>query len=121
MVWGCRLLDIASSSGTNASPKQRPVMEGALNLAIRLGLPTGALLDKVLDATSGAAFYENFRRAVSTISYPAVPCTLIGYDDGYTVIAVVQCRMHIVMLCDLCIVALFDCERCSNVSRKKRL
>jgi hypothetical protein len=62
-----RLLDTASRSGASVTPKQRPVMERALNLAIRLGLKTSALLDKVLDAKSGAAFYESFRRAVSNI------------------------------------------------------
>lgn len=48
-------------------------MEGALNLAIRLGMPNKALLNKVLDATNGAAFYENFRRAVSIIFSSAKP------------------------------------------------
>ncbi len=62
----CRLLDTATRSAASLSPKQRPVMEGALNLAIRLGLPTSALLDKVLDPSTGAAFYESFRRAVRT-------------------------------------------------------
>lgn len=47
-------------------------MEGALNLAIRLGLPTSALLDKVMDARAGAAFYENFRKSVSA------PCACVN-------------------------------------------
>jgi len=63
----CRLLETVSTSGAAASPMERPVMEGALNLAIRLGLPTSALLDKVLDARAGAAFYENFRKSVSAL------------------------------------------------------
>lgn len=46
------------------------VLEGALSLAIRLGLPSHSLLDKVLDPATGAAFYENFRRPARDTTPP---------------------------------------------------
>lgn len=67
-----RLLEAASGLKAGVSPKQRMVMEGALSLAIRLGLPSQSLLDKVLDPATGAAFYENFRRPASTSSLLAL-------------------------------------------------
>ena len=59
-----RLLEAACASPADAPPKQRAVMEGALNLAIRLGLPAGALLGRLLDPAAGPALYERFPRVV---------------------------------------------------------
>ena len=39
-------------------------MEGALNLALRLGLPANKLLDQLLHTEGGASLYQAYRRAV---------------------------------------------------------
>lgn len=62
--WACRLLDMAARLCGKLSPRQQAVIEGALNLALRLGLPADALLDQLLHTEGGASLYEAYRRAV---------------------------------------------------------
>jgi len=49
------------------SPRQQAVMEGALNLAVRLGLSSEKLLRQLLHAEGGAQLYQAYRRAVRTV------------------------------------------------------
>ena len=60
----CRLLKAASDMSGKLSPRQQAVMEGALNLALRLGLATEKLLQQLLHADDGAQLYQAYRRAV---------------------------------------------------------
>ena len=60
----CRLLKAASDMSGKLSPRQQAVMEGALNLALRLGLATEKLLQQLLHADGGAQLYQAYRRAV---------------------------------------------------------
>ena len=43
-------------------------MEGALNLALRLGLPANTLLDQLLHKEGGASLYQAYRRAVRRLT-----------------------------------------------------
>ena len=61
-----RFLEAACAMPADAPPRQRGVLEGALNLAIRLGLPDQALLGRLLDPAAGPGLYERFRRVVRT-------------------------------------------------------
>ena len=63
----CRLLKAASDMSGKLSPRQQAVMEGALNLALRLGLDTEKLLQQLLHADGGAQLYQAYRRAVCII------------------------------------------------------
>ena len=48
-----------------APPQQKAAMEGALTLAIRMGLPPGAFLARLLQPSPGAPeLYEEFRSVV---------------------------------------------------------
>lgn len=60
----CRLLKAASDMSGKLSPRQQAVMEGALNLALHLGLATKKLLQHLLHADGGAQLYQIYRRAV---------------------------------------------------------
>ena len=59
-----RCLEAACALQPGAPPAARAVTEGALNLAIRLGLPPAALLGRLLDPAGGPRLYEQFRRVV---------------------------------------------------------
>lgn len=63
----CRLLKAASDMSGKLSPRQQAVMEGALNLALRLGLATEKLLQQLLHADGGAQLYQAYRRTVSIL------------------------------------------------------
>ena len=54
----CRLVHAAIDLDLGAPVEQRSAAEGALVLAIRLGIKVPAMLDTLLSAESGAAFYE---------------------------------------------------------------
>ena len=49
------------------SPRQQVVMEGALNLAVRLGLPAEKLLQQLLHTKGGAQLYQAYHRAVQPL------------------------------------------------------
>lgn len=59
-----RCLDAACALPPGAPPAARAATEGALNLAIRLGLAPAALLARLLAPAGGARLYEGFRRVV---------------------------------------------------------
>ena len=63
---------MAASMCGKMSPRQQVVMEGALNLALRLGLPADKLLAQLLHTEGGASLYQAYRRAVR--SFTAVHC-----------------------------------------------
>ncbi len=48
----------------NAPPQQHLAAEGALSLALRLGIPTTAIMDKLLGPTGNASFYEAYRTVI---------------------------------------------------------
>lgn len=60
----CRLLSAASAMSGKLSPREQTVMEGALNLAVRLGLPAEKLLRQLLHTEGGAQLYQAYHRAV---------------------------------------------------------
>lgn len=60
-----RLLRSAADMSGKLSPRQQAVMEGALNLALRLGLPAEKLLEQLLHEEGGAELYQAYHRAVS--------------------------------------------------------
>jgi hypothetical protein len=53
-----RLLSLAANLGPSQSQQQRRAAEAGLGLAVRLGLPPGQLLARLLDARRGEAFYQ---------------------------------------------------------------
>ncbi len=63
----CRLLSAASAMSGKLSPRQQAVMEGALNLAVRLGLPAEKLLQQLLHSEGGAQLYQAYHRAVRAL------------------------------------------------------
>lgn len=66
--WVCRLLSSASAMSGRLPPRQQAVMEGALNLAVRLGLPAEKLLQQLLHSEGSAQLYQTYHRAVSFLA-----------------------------------------------------
>ena len=59
-------MSLADSLQQNAPPQQHLAAEGALNLALRLGIAPHAVMDRLLDPTKGASFYEAYRPVIRT-------------------------------------------------------
>ena len=53
-----RILHAVMSVDEGAPPTERAALEAGLKLAMRLGIPTGAMLEALLDPTKGSSFYE---------------------------------------------------------------
>lgn len=59
-VVSCRFLSLAAGTPLGAPPQQRMAAEGALNLALRLGNDSKAVLHHLMQS---ASFYESYRWA----------------------------------------------------------
>ena len=46
------------SAKEGAPPAERAALEAGLRLVLRLGIPTGIMLEALLDPTKGSSFYE---------------------------------------------------------------
>lgn len=62
----CRLLSLAESLQHNAPPQQHLAAEGALNLALRLGVAPHVVLDRLLGQSKNASLYEAYRPVIHT-------------------------------------------------------
>lgn len=71
----CRLLSLADSLQRNAPPQQHLAAEGALNLALRLGIAPHVVMDRLLGASKDASFYEAYRPVIHTwLIFNAASC-----------------------------------------------
>lgn len=61
-----RFLSLAADLQGKATPQQHLAAEGALNLAVRLGLPATAILTKLIGPTCSESFYESYRTVIHT-------------------------------------------------------
>lgn len=61
-----RLLSLAEGLQQNAPPQQYLAAEGALNLALRLGIASHAVMDRLLGPNSRESFYEAYRPVIHT-------------------------------------------------------
>lgn len=62
----CRLLSLAEGLQHNAPPQQHLAAEGALNLALRLGVAPHVVLDRLLGQSKNASLYEAYRPVIHT-------------------------------------------------------
>lgn len=61
-----RLSSLADSLQQNATPQQHLAAEGALNLALRLGIASHTVMDRLLGPKSNASFYEAYKPVIHT-------------------------------------------------------
>ncbi len=70
-----RFLSLAANLQHNALPQQQLAAEGALNLALRLGIPASAMLDKLIGPSCRESFYESYRTVIHTwVMFNASSC-----------------------------------------------
>lgn len=71
----CRFLSLAANLQGNAPPQQQLAAEGALNLALRLGIPANDIMDKLLGPKSNNSFYDAYRTVIHTwVIFNATSC-----------------------------------------------
>ena len=76
-----RFLSLAANLQHNALPQQQLAAEGALNLALRLGIPATAILDKLVGPSCRESFYESYRTVIHTwVMFNASSCTGALFD-----------------------------------------
>lgn len=70
-----RFLSLAANLRHNALPQQQLAAEGALNLALRLGISASAMLDKLVGPSCRESFYESYRTVIHTwVMFNASSC-----------------------------------------------
>lgn len=62
----CRLLSLAEGLQHNAPPQHHMAAEGALNLALRLGIAPQVVMDQLLGPSKVVSLYEAYRPVIHT-------------------------------------------------------
>ncbi|DBA87792.1 TPA: hypothetical protein ACH3X1_004789 [Trebouxia sp. C0004] len=76
-----RFLFLAANLQHNALPQQQLAAEGALNLALHLGIPAPAILDKLIGPSCQESFYESYRTVIHTwLMFNASSCVGALFD-----------------------------------------
>lgn len=66
LVLLCRLLSLAEGLQHNAPPQHHLAAEGALSLALRLGIAPHVIMDRLLGPSKVGGFYEAYRPVIHT-------------------------------------------------------